>query len=200
MNIFLRILFMAIIGGLIGYITNVVAIKMLFKPYEPIKIPLTNIEIMGLIPKRRAEIAKNVAETVKRELLSEEDIFNGIIKDEDKAEIAGYINLKVSNIIAEKAIFLPLSLVNKINGYISDIVEKEVGNAIDDLSSSFIEKAKNRVDIEKIIEDRINEFDIEYLEEMTVRIAKKELKHIEVLGLLLGFLIGIIQGLITLVI
>lgn len=58
MNIFLRILFMAIIGGLIGYITNVVAIKMLFKPYEPIKIPLTNIEIMGLIPKRRAEIAK----------------------------------------------------------------------------------------------------------------------------------------------
>ena len=200
MNIFLRILFMAIIGGLIGYITNVVAIKMLFKPYEPIKIPLTNIEIMGLIPKRRAEIAKNVAETVRRELLSEEDIFNGIIKDEDKAEIAGYINSKVSNKKKKKAIFLPSSLVNKINGYISDIVDKEVGNAIDDLGSNFIEKAKDRVDIEKIIEDRINEFDIEYLEEMTVRIAKKELKHIEVLGLLLGFVIGIVQGLITLII
>ena len=200
MHIFLRILFMAIIGGVIGYITNVVAIKMLFKPYEPIKIPLTNIEIMGLIPKRRAEIAKNVAETVKRELLSEDDIFNGIIKDEDKEEIASYINSKIGNIISEKAIFLPSSLVSKINGYISDIVDKEVGNAIDELGSTFVEKAKNRVDIEKIIEDRINEFDIEYLEEMTVRIAKKELKHIEVLGLLLGFLIGIIQGLITLVI
>ncbi len=34
MHIFLRILFMAIIGGVIGYITNVVAIKMLFKPIE----------------------------------------------------------------------------------------------------------------------------------------------------------------------
>ena len=191
---------MAIIGGVIGYITNVVAIKMLFKPYEPIKIPLTNIEIMGLIPKRRAEIAKNVAETVKRELLSEDDIFNGIIKDEDKEEIASYINSKIGNIISEKAIFLPSSLVSKINGYISDIVDKEVGNAIDELGSTFVEKAKNRVDIEKIIEDRINEFDIEYIEEMTVRIAKKELKHIEVLGLILGFLIGIVQGLITLII
>ncbi|WP_414697972.1 DUF445 domain-containing protein [Peptacetobacter sp. AB845] len=200
MHIFLRILFMAIIGGVIGYITNVVAIKMLFKPYEPIKIPLTNIEIMGLIPKRRAEIAKNVAETVKRELLSEDDIFNGIIKDEDKEEIASYINSKIGNIISEKAIFLPSSLVSKINGYISDIVDKEVGNAIDELGSTFVEKAKNRVDIEKIIEDRINEFDIEYIEEMTVRIAKKELKHIEVLGLILGFLIGIVQGLITLII
>ena len=200
MHIFLRILFMAVIGGVIGYITNVVAIKMLFKPYEPIKIPLTNIEIMGLIPKRRAEIAKNVAETVKRELLSEDDIFNGIIKDEDKEEIASYINSKIGNIISEKAIFLPSSLVSKINGYISDIVDKEVGNAIDELGSTFVEKAKNRVDIEKIIEDRINEFDIEYIEEMTVRIAKKELKHIEVLGLILGFLIGIVQGLITLII
>ena len=200
MHIFLRILFMAIIGGVIGYITNVVAIKMLFKPYEPIRIPLTNIEIMGLIPKRRAEIAKNVAETVKRELLSEDDIFNGIIKDEDKEEIASYINSKIGNIISEKAIFLPSSLVSKINGYISDIVDKEVGNAIDDLGSTFVEKAKDRVDIEKIIEDRINEFDIEYIEEMTVRIAKKELKHIEVLGLILGFLIGIVQGLITLII
>ena len=200
MHIFLRILFMAIIGGVIGYITNVVAIKMLFKPYEPIKIPLTNIEIMGLIPKRRAEIAKNVAETVKRELLCEDDIFNGIIKDEDKEEIASYINSKIGNIVSEKAIFLPSSLVSKINGYISDIVDKEVGNAIDELGSTFVEKAKNRVDIEKIIEDRINEFDIEYIEEMTVRIAKKELKHIEVLGLILGFLIGIVQGLITLII
>lgn len=200
MHIFLRILFMAIIGGIIGYITNVVAIKMLFKPYEPIKIPLTNIEIMGLIPRRRAEIAKNVAETVKRELLSEDDIFNGIIKDEDKEEIASYINSKIGNIISEKAIFLPSSLVSKINGYISDIVDKEVGNAIDELGSTFVEKAKNRVDIEKIIEDRINEFDIEYIEEMTVRIAKKELKHIEFLGLILGFLIGIVQGLITLII
>lgn len=200
MHIFLRILFMAIIGGVIGYITNVVAIKMLFKPYEPIKIPLTNIEIMGLIPKRRAEIAKNVAETVKRELLSEDDIFNGIIKDEDKEEIASYINSKIGNIISEKAIFLPSSLVSKINGYISDIVDKELGNTIDELGSTFVEKAKNRVDIEKIIEDRINEFDIEYIEEMTVRIAKKELKHIEVLGLILGFLIGIVQGLITLII
>ena len=155
---------------------------------------------MGLIPKRRAEIAKNVAETVKRELLSEDDIFNGIIKDEDKEEIASYINSKIGNIISEKAIFLPSSLVSKINGYISDIVDKEVGNAIDELGSTFVEKAKNRVDIEKIIEDRINEFDIEYIEEMTVRIAKKELKHIEVLGLILGFLIGIVQGLITLII
>lgn len=198
MNIFLRILFMAIIGGFIGYLTNVLAIKMLFKPYEAIKIPIINFEIRGLIPKRKEELAKNVAETVKRELLNEDDIFNGIIKEEDKKEISEYINTKIKDIISEKAMFLPSSILLRISDYISDIIDKEVDSTVDELEVKFIEKAKERVDIEKIIEERINDFDIEYLEEMTVRIAKKELKHIEVLGLFLGFMIGIVQGIITL--
>ncbi|WP_300276015.1 DUF445 domain-containing protein [Peptacetobacter sp.] len=198
MNIFLRILFMAVIGGFIGYLTNVLAIKMLFKPYEAIKIPIINFEIRGLIPKRKEELAKNVAETVKRELLNEDDIFDGIIKEEDKKEISEYINSKIKNIISEKAMFLPSSILSRISDYISDIIDKEVDNTVDELEVKFIEKAKERVDIEKIIEERINDFDIEYLEEMTVKIAKKELKHIEVLGLFLGFMIGVVQGIITL--
>lgn len=197
MNILIRILFMAVIGGFIGYLTNVLAIKMLFKPYEPIKIPIINFEIRGLIPKRKEELAKNVAETVKRELLNEDDIFDGIVREEDKKEISNYINSKIKNIISEKAMFLPSSILSRINDYISDIVDREVESAVDELEDVFLEKAKERVDIEKIIEEKINNFDIKYLEEMTIRIAKKELKHIEIRGLLLGFVIGIVQGLVT---
>ncbi len=48
-----------------------------------------------------------------------------------------------------------------------------------------------------MVEDKINELDLYELEEIIIRIAKKELKHIEFLGLVLGFLIGIVQGLVT---
>lgn len=40
MNNIIRILILAIIGGLIGYITNVIAIKLIFRPINPIKIPI----------------------------------------------------------------------------------------------------------------------------------------------------------------
>ena len=40
MNNIFRILILAIIGGLIGYITNVIAIKLIFRPINPIKIPI----------------------------------------------------------------------------------------------------------------------------------------------------------------
>ncbi len=56
MNNFITILILTIVGGLIGWITNILAIKLLFRPIKPVKIPILNIEILGLIPKRKNEI------------------------------------------------------------------------------------------------------------------------------------------------
>ncbi|TQQ84847.1 DUF445 family protein [Peptacetobacter hominis] len=200
MEIFFRILLMALIGGLIGYITNVVAVKMLFRPIVPVKIPIINYEIMGLIPKRRAEIAKNIAQIVNRELLNEDDIFDGVIKEEDKEKIVEYLNEKIGNIVSEKAMFLPRAITGMINSYISDIVKKEASDMIDQMGDNFIKTAKERVDIEKIVEDKINAFDLEEIEKITLEVASRELKHIEVLGLILGFIIGIVQGIISFII
>ena len=50
MNNFITILILTIVGGLIGWITNILAIKLLFRPIKPVKIPILNIEILGLIP------------------------------------------------------------------------------------------------------------------------------------------------------
>lgn len=65
MDNIIRILILAVIGGGIGYITNVIAIKLIFRPINPIKIPILNIEIIGLIPKRKQEIATNIAQVVQ---------------------------------------------------------------------------------------------------------------------------------------
>ena len=76
MNNFTTILILTIVGGLIGWITNILAIKLLFRPIKPIKIPILNIEILGLIPKRKNEIAANIGEVISNELLSMDDILN----------------------------------------------------------------------------------------------------------------------------
>ena len=84
MNDIFKILILASIGGIIGYITNVVAIKLIFRPIEPIKIPIINKEIIGLIPKRKADIAMNIGEVIQEEFLSLDEILENIITDEDK--------------------------------------------------------------------------------------------------------------------
>lgn len=196
MNSLLKILLLATIGGIIGYITNIVAIKLIFRPINPIKIPVINKEIIGIIPKRRSEIAKNIGEIVSDEFLSVDEILDKLITEEDKENVTNYIQEKIKIIIAEKLAFAPSSIKNIIHSYISETIESEIRKSIDDLSDEMVTKASKRINIEEMVENKVNELDLYELEEIILRVAKKELKHIEVLGFVLGFLIGIIQGLI----
>jgi uncharacterized membrane protein YheB (UPF0754 family) len=192
------ILFLALIGGIIGWITNVLAIKLIFRPINPIRIPILNIEILGLIPKRRGEIAQNIGEIVQNELISLDEIVDEVLKEEDKDRIVQYIKLKINNVIRDKMpVFIPSTFKELIQGYLDDIVEQEISATVTDLSEELVNRATDRINIQKMIEDKINELDLEKLEDIILSIAKKELKHIEVLGLILGFLIGIIQGLVV---
>ena len=64
-----------LVGGVIGYFTNYVAIKMLFRPLKPYfffgkKVPFTP----GLIPSKREKLAEAIAKVVKENLITEESI------------------------------------------------------------------------------------------------------------------------------
>ena len=197
MDNLIKILILASIGGVIGYITNVVAIRLIFRPIKPIKIPILNIEIVGLIPKRREEIATNIAIIVEEEFISLDEILDNVITEDDKDEVVIYIKSRISVLLNEKFSYVPSSIKKLIEGYLNDMVEEEVKNSIDDLSKGMMAKASERINIQEMIEEKINELDLLVLEDLIISVAKKELKHIEFLGLVLGFLIGIVQGLIV---
>ncbi|GAA0863318.1 DUF445 domain-containing protein [Paraclostridium tenue] len=197
MNNIYIILIMGIIGGIIGYITNKLAIKLMFRPIVPIKIPILNLEIIGLIPKRKKEIAVKIGEIIQDEFISLDDILKDLVTDEDKEKAVDYIKVKVRTIIDEKAALIPSYIKSIIKGYIDEIIEKEVNDSIDELSEEIIQKAHQRVNIKEIVENKVNDLDLIELENIILSVADKELKHIELLGLILGFLIGIVQGIIT---
>lgn len=85
-----------LVGSFIGYITNYLAIKMLFRPYSEIrifgfKIPFTP----GLIPKEKNRIAKSVGEAVGTHLLSSDVIIETLISDRVKNEMTNYIEKRI---------------------------------------------------------------------------------------------------------
>lgn len=72
-----------VIGGVIGYITNDIAIKMLFHPRKPIyigrwKLPLTP----GLIPKEKERVAKSIGKMVSTQLLDADTLERVFVSDE----------------------------------------------------------------------------------------------------------------------
>ncbi len=66
-----------VFGGVIGYFTNDIAIKMLFRPYRPILVggrplPFTP----GLIPANQERLAKRISDTIMGSLLTPEELQN----------------------------------------------------------------------------------------------------------------------------
>ena len=200
MDNILKILILATIGGLIGYITNVIAIKLIFRPIVPIKIPIINKEIIGLIPKRKSEIANNIGEIVAQEFISIDDILDKAITEKDKQNILEYIKVKIKLIIDDKMGFIPGGFKNIVQSFISDAIEEEIKLSIDELEEEIKININKRINIQEIIETKINNLDLYMLENLILKVVKNELRHIEILGLVLGFLIGIVQGIITILI
>ena len=193
MTIYYKIIILALIGSMIGYITNKIAVKMLFRPFKAINI--LGFKILGLIPKRRFDISKSVGEIIENELISTSILTGEVFGDDRIKNISISIKDKLIEIIKEK---IPPMFTSMVDGLLKDI-EPEIlkhGNII--INKIIKDSKKNsNINISKIVEERINGFDLEKLEKIILSIASKELKHIELLGGFLGFIIGFAQGLIA---
>lgn len=192
---FLQVLLVVAISGLIGYVTNVLAIKSLFRPIRPVKVGPFSIQ--GLIPKRRFDVAQSIGSMVASELLSQDDLVSQIISDEDEERFREILIQKIQKIVLEKIAFLPLGIQNKILVTVEDKMDKESSKLFNEVRALAEDHIRNKVDVGALIEEKINALDLEQLEELTLQIAAKELRAIEWVGLVMGAGIGLIQGLLT---
>ena len=86
-----------LVGGIIGYITNDVAIRMLFRPHQPKylfghRIPFTP----GIIPKEKNRIALAVGESISENLINREVLEKNLLSDEMLSKITAAIDKFVS--------------------------------------------------------------------------------------------------------
>ena len=198
----MKLVIMVIISAAIGWITNWVAIKMLFRPHNEINLGL--FKIQGLIPKRRAEIGIGIADVIQNELISIKDVIANIDREEFSKRLNDLIddvlekNLKTK--VKEKFPVMQMFFSDKMAKDVSETIKGIVMENQEKIFEIFSNYAEENIDFSTIITDKISNFSLDKLEEIITLLAKKELKHIEVIGAILGMLIGAVQYLITLII
>ena len=196
-----QLLVMVLISGAIGWITNWVAIKMLFRPHKEINFGL--FKIQGLIPKRKAEIGTGIASIIQNELISVKDVISNI----DREEFSKRLNSLIDDVLDKNLKKKVKEKFPLLQMFFTDKIAKDIGNTIKEIVMENQEKifeifsnyAEENIDFEVIIYDKISNFSLDKLEEIITLLANKELKHIEVIGAILGMLIGAVQYLITLI-
>ncbi len=190
---------MPLVGALIGWVTNWLAVVMLFRPRAPLRLPLLPWTLHGLLPRRQADLARAIGEIVEKELLPPEHLLErweslGLQQDVTQAAVS-----HVSRRIDEKlARFLPPPARSALLAVVEEIVARETTHLMTALVKRLQGRFQKDIGLAALVEERILTLDLDQLEALVLRIARTELRHIELLGGVLGGLIGLIQALLLL--
>jgi len=184
-----------IISALIGWVTNYIAIKMLFHPRKEISI--LGIKIQGIFPKRQKALAEKIGKLVGEQLFSIADLkkemqnethLEGVKKLLDE-KVESFLKSKITTLLPFVAMFINDELIGKIK----NMIVEELTKSLPDIIAAFTDKLEKDIDIKSIVESKVAAFSIDKLEDMLFSIMQKEFKFIELVGAFLGFLIGCIQ-------
>jgi uncharacterized membrane protein YheB (UPF0754 family) len=197
----LLLLTIPLISALIGWVTNYIAVKMIFRPRKPIRVLFLTFH--GLIPRRQKELAKSIAETIERELISHQDLKDALSKPATQQKIHDLITNYFDNFVRTKFGSNPLLAMVLDAGEalsIKDMIYNEVLGSLPDFLDHLVKEIETEINFKQLVEEKILQFETFKLENLVQEIAARELKLIEVLGGVLGFLVGVVQVAIILAI
>ena len=197
MNIWL--LLIPVISAFIGWFTNWIAIKMLFHPKEPKRI--LGLTFHGIFPKRQQQFAEKLGKLVSNELLSFEDIEKKITQKENvdkilpeiEVHIDTFLRTKLSSTFPMLSMFIGDKTINQMKGAFMT----ELESILPVVLKKYMGNLQKDLDLEKIVTEKVQGFSSDKLESILNDIMKKEFKFVEIIGGVLGFIIGLLQVLLT---
>jgi uncharacterized membrane protein YheB (UPF0754 family) len=175
-------------GLLVGYVTNALAIYLIQKPFNPVRIgPFT---VQGLFIKRQKEVSRYFGKIFANDLITAEVVIGEVLKTEPAMDrIRDLIQREVNRAIEDsQGIFKPITVLSlgpteyaKIGRIISDRAFREIQNP-DRRSYRYLDEA---FDIEETVADRVGNLPpAEFCELLHPVIAEDEWKLTAVGGLL----------------
>lgn len=182
------------ISAFIGWLTNWVAVKMLFHPKQPLKVGL--FVIQGVFHRRQKEIAQKLGDTIESKLFSHDDIYRILTSQEFVQQIIPVIERALEDFVYNKLAeihpmlgILPDTIFYPLKGRLLDVFE----DLLPQIMSGAGDVLEDQINIKEIIQEKIENFEVTELEDILFSILRSEFKMIEYVGGVLGFFIGITQ-------
>ena len=198
MNYWLLII-IPLISALIGWLTNWVAIKMLFHPRKPRNI--LGIRFHGIFPKRQQQFADKLGATVSQQFLSYSDIQNQISDPSNLGKIMPLIENHIDEFLriklAQEIPMVSMFIGDKTISMLKQALMKEIETLFPIVMKQYAINLKDQLDIEQIVTKKVAAFSSDKLEDLLYQIMSKEFRFVEIIGAVIGFIIGLLQVLLT---
>ena len=183
------------IGALIGWLTNYIAIKMLFHPKNEVRIFF--VPVQGVFPKRQKALARKLGQVVSEELVSAQDVTAHLKEKATSEAVLNHIAMRLEEGISSRlpgafpilALLKSSDMADKIKNMLLD----QMGSLNEELIDKLSGELEEELDVQKIVEEKVSAFSSDKLEDILISIMRREFKFVEMVGAVLGFLIGVAQ-------
>lgn len=186
---------LVLISGFIGWVTNWIAIKMLFHPREPIN--LFGLTIQGIFPKNQSQFAQKLGKLVSGEFLSFSDIEQKISEPGNIQKMMPLIEQHVDTFLnkrlSEQLPMISMFLGDKTIAKLKATFMQEIETILPAVMRSYAGELRTDLDLEGIITEKVSRFSSDRLEELLYQIMAKEFRFVEWVGAFIGLLIGLLQ-------
>ena len=188
-----------LISAFIGWFTNWIAIKMLFHPREPKKI--LGLTFHGIFPKRQQVFAARLGKLVSDELLSFTDISTKITHPSNLKSVMPLIEKHIDRFLREQlpeqmpliSMFIGESTIQELKG----VFVRQLEVLFPEIMESYVHTLKDQLDLEAIVTQKVAGFSSDKMEQILMSIMQKEFRFVEIIGGILGFVIGLLQVFLT---
>jgi uncharacterized membrane protein YheB (UPF0754 family) len=183
------------ISAFIHWLTIWMALKLLFHPRQPKRI--LGFTLQGVFPKKQRQIAESLGRIVGQELLSFTDIEQAITDPKNvqrmlpmvEEHIDHFLRVKLKEAMPMIAMFIGEKTIAQLKA----VFMKELEELFPVVLKNYVGHLREDLDLEKIVVDKIAGFSNDRLEAMLNEFLTKEFRFVEVIGAALGFLIGLLQ-------
>lgn len=190
-----------LISAFIGWFTNWIAIKMLFHPREPKNI--LGIRFQGIFPKRQEQFAQKLGKMVSNELLSFQDIESKISNPANVQKLMPFVEQHIDHFLrvklADQMPVISMFIGDKTINQLKAVFIAELTELFPVIMKNYMNNLQEELNLEKIVIEKVSGFSSDKLEDMLNAIMAKEFRFVEIIGGVLGFIIGLIQVLLTLI-
>lgn len=174
---------------------------MLFHPRKPTKI--LGITLQGIFPKRQQQFAEKLGKLVSNELLSFEDIASKLSNPDNLKQLSPLIESHLDNFLRNKlAAEMPIIsafIGEKTIHKLKSVFLEELNSLFPGLMNQYSNNLRQSLDLEKIVIEKVSGFSSDKLESILLQIMSKEFRFVEIIGGVIGLIIGLVQVAITLI-
>jgi uncharacterized membrane protein YheB (UPF0754 family) len=189
---------MPVVAAIIGYLTKVVAIRMMFEPIDFVGIkPFFGWQ--GIVPRKAKEMATISCDTMTSRLVRPEDVFGRLDPARVAQEIEGPLLATVEKITDEVAKIYAPAIWNRTPGALRQVlvrrVQVEAPAAVRQIMSEVLENIEKVFDLkDMVIQVLMREKRL--LNKIFQRSGSEEFKFIARSGIYFGFIIGCVQAVV----